>query len=73
MSEKNVLEKAPGFDKDNWPSVTTNSFWMAVDKHYGTERRAYRGEAGTQQSHDGNLQSRDKDTPSSSSTEKEDR
>jgi len=65
--DKNVLEKAPGFDEDNWPSATTSSFWMAVDKHYGTERRAYRGETGQQP------QGQNKDTASTSSSGAQDR
>lgn len=46
--DKDVLKNAPGFDKDKWPDTASSSFWIAVDKHYGTERRAFRGETDRQ-------------------------
>ncbi len=33
--DKSVLEKAPGFDKDNWPDMADPTFGTKVYKHYG--------------------------------------
>jgi sporulation protein YlmC with PRC-barrel domain len=33
--DKTVLEKAPGFDKDNWPDMADPKFGTSVYKHYG--------------------------------------
>jgi len=32
--DKERLEKAPGFDKDDWPDMTTSEFAGRVGKHY---------------------------------------
>jgi hypothetical protein len=37
--DKDFLKEAPGFDKDNWPSVQDRHFAVEVYKHYG--RTAY--------------------------------
>jgi sporulation protein YlmC with PRC-barrel domain len=34
--DKDTLESAPGFDKDNWPDMTDMSWGRAVYRHYGT-------------------------------------
>src|SRR5215831_9017613 len=33
--EKTVLEKAPGFDKDNWPDMADPKFGTNLYHHYG--------------------------------------
>lgn len=33
--EKNVLESAPGFDKDNWPDMANPDFGSQIYTHYG--------------------------------------
>ncbi|MCA9954576.1 MAG: PRC-barrel domain-containing protein [Ardenticatenaceae bacterium] len=33
--EKEVLEDAPGFDKDNWPQTATSAWLDNVYSHYG--------------------------------------
>jgi len=33
--DKSVLEKAPGFDKDNWPDMADPKFGSNVYRHYG--------------------------------------
>ena len=33
--DKSVLERAPGFDKDNWPDMADPSFGTNVYRHYG--------------------------------------
>jgi len=33
--EKKVLEKAPGFDKDNWPDMADSAWGNEIYKHYG--------------------------------------
>ena len=33
--DKSVLEKAPGFDKDNWPDMADPKFGANVYRHYG--------------------------------------
>jgi hypothetical protein len=33
--DKSVLERAPGFDKDNWPNMADPSFGTNVYRHYG--------------------------------------
>ena len=35
--EKERLENAPGFDKDNWPDMADQSWAGAVYQYYGTE------------------------------------
>lgn len=39
--DKEVLENAPGFDKDNWPASPATDFTNTVYDHYGYERRTY--------------------------------
>ena len=34
---KEVLEKAPGFDKDNWPDIHDRSWVVDVYRYYGRE------------------------------------
>lgn len=36
--DKARLEKAPGFDKSNWPDVSTPAWADSIDKYYGTTR-----------------------------------
>lgn len=38
--EKSRLEKAPGFDKNNWPDVATPTWSQEIDRYYGTTTRA---------------------------------
>lgn len=33
--DKSVLEKAPGFDKDNWPDMADPAFGTKIYQHYG--------------------------------------
>jgi sporulation protein YlmC with PRC-barrel domain len=33
--ERSVLERASGFDKDNWPDMADPTFGSAVYRHYG--------------------------------------
>ena len=33
--EKNVLETAPGFDKDNWPDMADPAWGGQIHRHYG--------------------------------------
>jgi sporulation protein YlmC with PRC-barrel domain len=33
--DKSVLERAPGFDKDNWPDMADPTFGTNVYRHYG--------------------------------------
>ena len=35
--DKETLDNAPGFDKDNWPSTADRSFIDSVYSHYGYE------------------------------------
>mgnify|MGYP006218921001 CR=1 FL=1 len=42
--DKDRLENAPGFDKDNWPDMADSKFRDRVYNHYGLE---YRGNATT--------------------------
>lgn len=51
--DKQVLESAPGFDKDNWPDMDDTAWGSRVFQHYGltpyweeTERRTLRGGGG---------------------------
>lgn len=39
--DKDRLENAPGFDKDNWPKTSDHTYWNGLYKHYGVERRSY--------------------------------
>lgn len=32
---KETLEKAPGFDRDNWPDMSDNGWGTAIHEHYG--------------------------------------
>ena len=38
---KERLEKAPGFDKDHWPSTADDTFVDSVYKYYGHQRRSF--------------------------------
>ena len=33
--DKTVLERAPGFDKENWPDMADPTFGRSIYKHYG--------------------------------------
>lgn len=33
--DKEILENAPGFDKDNWPEITEHSWLVDVYNYYG--------------------------------------
>jgi sporulation protein YlmC with PRC-barrel domain len=33
--DKKLLEKAPGFDKNNWPNMADSSWGSGIYKHYG--------------------------------------
>jgi sporulation protein YlmC with PRC-barrel domain len=33
--DKKLLEKAPGFDKDNWPNMADSTWGRSIYKHYG--------------------------------------
>ncbi len=33
--DKEILENAPGFDKDNWPDITEHSWLVDVYNYYG--------------------------------------
>jgi len=33
--EKGVLEKAPGFDKNNWPQISDNDWLTGIYEYYG--------------------------------------
>lgn len=39
---KEKLENAPSFDKDNWPMTADNEFIGSVYSHYGVERPEHR-------------------------------
>ena len=39
--DKDRLENAPGFDKDNWPKTSDHTYWNNLYKHYGVERRSF--------------------------------
>jgi sporulation protein YlmC with PRC-barrel domain len=34
--DKEVLENAPGFDKDNWPDFSDTTWGQGIHDHYGT-------------------------------------
>lgn len=34
-ADKATLEKAPGFDKDNWPDMANHTFGSEIYKYYG--------------------------------------
>ena len=34
---KDILEKAPGFDKDHWPNMAEATWGAAVYNHYGSK------------------------------------
>ena len=38
---KDVLENAPGFDKDNWPKSSDHRFWNSLYDVYGVKRRPF--------------------------------
>lgn len=38
---KEVLESAPGFDKDNWPKSSDTRFWNSLYDVYGVKRRSF--------------------------------
>jgi sporulation protein YlmC with PRC-barrel domain len=33
--DKQLLEKAPGFDKNNWPNLADSNWGASIYKHYG--------------------------------------
>jgi sporulation protein YlmC with PRC-barrel domain len=35
--DRDLLERAPGFDKDNWPDMSDPSFGSQIYSYYGTE------------------------------------
>jgi len=35
-ASKDQLEKAPGFDKDHWPSMADETWGRGIHSHYGT-------------------------------------
>ena len=39
--DKEILENAPGFDKDSWPAHSNTEFTNSVYQHYGFERGSY--------------------------------
>lgn len=39
--DKKVLEQAPGFNKDDWPTHASTDFTDSVYKHYDYERQSY--------------------------------
>ncbi|TXF86301.1 PRC-barrel domain containing protein [Neolewinella aurantiaca] len=41
--QKDVLENAPGFDKNNWPETSNTNFWNGLYDHYGVQRRPFVG------------------------------
>ena len=44
---KERLENAPGFDKDNWPSTSDTQFRDRLYKHYGVTRGQFRNSTST--------------------------
>ena len=38
--DKETLEEAPGFDKENWPREPTDEFVHSIYDYYGYERRS---------------------------------
>lgn len=38
---KDVLEKAPGFDKNNWPKSSDTEYWNSLYDVYGVKRRSF--------------------------------
>ena len=52
--DKQTLETAPGFDKDNWPDMADNTWGANVYRHYGAnpyweneqEEKTFRGGGG---------------------------
>ncbi len=34
---KETLERAPGFDKDNWPDMADHAWAASIQRYYGTE------------------------------------
>ena len=35
--DKQRLENAPGFDKDNWPDMADRTWAASIQRYYGTE------------------------------------
>jgi hypothetical protein len=33
--DRQLLEKAPGFDKENWPNMADSTWGTSIYKHYG--------------------------------------
>jgi hypothetical protein len=33
--DKSRLERAPGFDKDNWPDMTDQTWGLGIHEYYG--------------------------------------
>jgi surface antigen len=40
-TDKEILENAPGFDKDNWPDMADPGFGKGIYKHYGYEYKPF--------------------------------
>jgi hypothetical protein len=38
--EKERIENAPGFDKDNWPNMANQTWASQIDSYYGTSRNS---------------------------------
>lgn len=38
--DDDVLDNAPGFDKDSWPSTSSTDFTDTVYEHYGYDRKS---------------------------------
>ena len=39
--DKEKLESAPGFDKDDWPNMADNSWQNTIHSYYGSDKRFY--------------------------------
>ena len=42
--DKDVLKNAPGFDKNNWPQTSDQTYWNNLYNHYGVTRRPFVGQ-----------------------------
>lgn len=45
--DKDRLENAPGFDKDNWPKTDDTKYWNDLYTHYGVSRRSFNSQRQT--------------------------
>ncbi len=41
--DKEILENAPGFDKDNWPDMGGSEFGEEIYAHYGYDYKSFEG------------------------------